>query len=53
MRLLVTGGNHPLVQTIAAALAAEHTIRLFDQAFTIDSANPDQPERITGDFRNP
>lgn len=40
MKILMTGGNTPVVQRIAFALAAEHTIYLFDTRFSPASFPP-------------
>lgn len=34
MQLLITGGNSAFARAVAAALAPQHTIRLFDRHFT-------------------
>ena len=54
MRLLITGGNSTVVQTIAKALASDHTVRLFDTEFTTNPSNQIGVSlaRITGDIRN-
>lgn len=50
MSLLITGGDSPFARTLAAALAATYSIRLFDQQF---SAPRTGLATHTGDLRNP
>jgi nucleoside-diphosphate-sugar epimerase len=49
MSILITGGDSRLGRALAARLAADHTIRLFDAAFT----TPPTVESVTGDLRDP
>lgn len=51
MQLLITGGNSALARAVAAALAPQHTIRLFDRHFT--APLPPDCTPVTGDLREP
>ena len=53
MQILSTGGNSNLERQLAAAFAAEATVRLFDRILTFDAPLASNIEQVTGDPCDP
>ncbi|HXF64103.1 MAG TPA: NAD(P)-dependent oxidoreductase [Caldilineaceae bacterium] len=56
MQILITGGDSRLARRLAASLAGDHTVRLFDRSFgaaAVGEAGAGPFQQATGDLRNP